>query len=273
MSITRLIRQHPGAGHAPRVLELDPPQLGDRDLLAALLRDELGAVLVRDAVPDTPAVVRHLLAHPGPAGPITVPPFPGETWGHVLVLAQPHRQRYHAMSTALTQLMDAHSDNPMEHMRQQLEAAACAPVRCPHGVGGTYTPVTIRRLQPGQEVALHSEHDHWPSMDELRALADTSTQLSCYTTLQTCEAGGEILLYHRPPPGQMPTVEGRDTDAVHAALSPFGYTELLPRSGDLIVFGGGRYNHRVRPVVRGERWTMGGFLAPRRDGDGYLVWS
>ncbi|HCH64798.1 MAG: hypothetical protein CL927_05780 [Deltaproteobacteria bacterium] len=273
MSESRLLRTQIGTGRAPRVLEVSPAELGTSDMLAALLHDRLGAVLVRDALTDARDVVRHLLDHSGPAGPIAVPPFPGETWGHVLVLAQPHRQRYHACSTALQQIMHACSVNPLEVMQAQLERAAGQSVRCPDGATGPYVPATVRRLRPGQEVALHSEHDHWPSMSEVRSQADTSMQLSCYTTLQTCTEGGEIILYHRPPAGEAPAVEGRSTAEVHGLLSPFGFTELLPRTGDLIIFGGGRYNHRVRPVVHGERWTLGGFLAPARQGGGYLVWS
>ena len=273
MSERRLIRTQPGTGTAPRVLERAPTDRFTSDLLADLLDDRLGAVVIRDALADASPVVTHLLTDAGPAGPISVPPFPGETWGHVLVLAQPHRERYHAFSAALHDLMQARTPNPMDVMRAHLERAAGQSVRCPVGAAGPYVPVTVRRLQPGQEVALHSEHDHWPSMDEVRRQADTSMQLSCYTTLQTCTEGGEIVLYHRPPAGQAPLVEGRSTPEVHRLLAPFGFTEILPRTGDLIVFGGGRYNHRVRPVVRGERWTMGGFLAPARQRGGYLIWS
>ena len=92
---------------------------------------------------------------------------------------------------------------------------------------------------------------------------DLSTQLSFYLPLQTAEAGGELVLFHPPPPDARRAMEQLPFARAHEALEPHGFTAVPVGVGDLIMFDGGRWNHRVT-TVRGDRtrWTIGGFAAP-----------
>ena len=120
------------------------------------------------------------------------------------------------------------------------------PLGVPRGRDGLYAGFTVRVLEPGGAIALHSERPDWPAMQELASRADLSVQLSFYVVLQAPQAGGELLVYE----GAM----SDDAEAPHAAV--------VLGVGDLILFDGTRHNHRVSPVEGSlERWTLGGFLA------------
>ena len=146
---------------------------------------------------------------------------------------------------------------------------AGAPVEVPEEGGQTYAAVTIRRLPPGLEVAVHSERWAWPSMGWHRARLTPRWHLSFYLPLNALPDGGELELFHRPAEGQ--SLEGLSPAAARDRLAAFGTTTLRPGPGDLLLFDGGRFNHRVCPSTT-ERWTLGGFAG--RDAAGKLwVWS
>lgn len=266
----------PGPGEAPHVVERDLEGAGAVDQLAPLLAGDPGALLLPGALGATraEAIAAWLEAHPGPAGPLHTPPFPGRTYGSVLVIAGAERAAYHDHAAALVQACAAMPEDPLAVLLAALSRlAGGAPVRPPVGARGPYAPATVRVLDPGAHVAIHSERDTWPSMDEVRAQARCAVQLSCYAPLRMGADGGELVLYHRPPDGQAPHIGGLDDREADRRLAVFGTTLLRPRPGDLLVFAGGRYNHQVRPATRGQRWTLGCFLAPAAEGGGYLAWS
>ena len=62
--------------------------------------------------------------------------------------------------------------------------------------------------------------------------------------------------------------------AVDHLMDRYQQVRLRPRAGDMILFDGGRWFHKV-DVVRGSatRWTIGGFLMFDRDGRRAYYWS
>jgi hypothetical protein len=49
--------------------------------------------------------------------------------------------------------------------------------------------------------------------------------------------------------------------------------EVRPSAGDVLIFDGGRWLHRVDWVKGRTRWTMGGFLMFNRPGDTVLYFA
>ena len=112
--------------------------------------------------------------------------------------------------------------------------------------GQPAAPFNVRELKPGGEIAVHSEHDRWPFMDELATNLDLSTQLSFYVQLQPVVDGGQLEFVEATP-----------------NCPSWSISQPLPialNHGDLIVFDGGRINHRVtKNQGPKSRWSLGGF--------------
>ena len=122
-------------------------------------------------------------------------------------------------------------------------------------------------------------------LPQARRLADTldiRCQLSWFIPLQTAEEGGELELYGLDFEDTRPLREERPpgSDGMDELSGLTFLVELAdsmrvdPAAGDLVLFDGGRWYHRVRPV-RGHRprITLGGFLAFSRDGEELFFWS
>ncbi len=142
--------------------------------------------------------------------------------------------------------------------------------------GEPYTPATIRAIPTGGELALHVGNyfkDHG-AYRHLRSFVDLEDQLSYFVTLAAPDGGGEIEVYtlewadeERPlnPLGEI------DAEAV-ARLWPS--VKYKPGPGDMFLFDGGRYYHRVCPTEGPRtRWTIGGFVTISREHDRYFYWS
>ena len=80
--------------------------------------------------------------------------------------------------------------------------------------------------------------------------------LSFYLPLNALADGGELEVFHRPRQGV--NLNGLSAAAARGRLATHGVTCVRPGPGDLVIFDGGRYNHRVCPSTE-ERWTLGGF--------------
>ncbi|MFT5681368.1 MAG: hypothetical protein ACI8RZ_002274 [Myxococcota bacterium] len=271
MSETHTMVSHPGSGSAPLLRTLPADQLADHDLIGDLLAGTLGGILVEGVFAPALAagVVETLLHAPRDSGPVRAPPFPGISYGAILVLSEPDLVEYHRRGEALLSVLTAAGLPLVEQLSAMLTKLSggqvvLTPPEAP-------TPLTIRVFESGDGVGVHSERDDWPSMTGLRRRILGETQLSCYTPLRQT-AGGALHLYHRPPPGFAPEIGGMPDDAAAEALARFGFTEIRPAVGDLLIFDGGRYNHRVLPAQQGQRWTAGAFLAQGRDGQRY-AWS
>ena len=179
--------------------------------------------------------------------------YPGGSYGQVLLAAK-DLGAYRAAARALEAAL------PKELLRRLIACLrALLPGRTvglPRGREGLYGGVTVRLLEPGGAIALHSERPDWPMMAELASRADLSVQLSFYVVLQAPEGGGQLMLY-----------EGAESGDIEAPLRP-----ILLGTGDLILFDGTRHNHRVSTVEgRLSRWTLGGFMA--RSGEGRVFYS
>jgi hypothetical protein len=151
------------------------------------------------------------------------------------------------------------------------------PVTLPRGPAGQpYTPATIRALPTGGELALHVGNyfkDHG-TYRHLRSIVDLDDQLSYFVTLAAPDAGGEIEVYTlewADPERPLNALGEIDAAAVRDGWPSVKYT---PGPGDMFLFDGGRYYHRVRPTEGPRtRWTIGGFVTISRDHERYYYWS
>lgn len=193
-------------------------------------------------------------------------PFPGTTFGSVLIVT-PDRHRYFQDARALRQLLEERG--LLQRLRAALSELAGHPVQTPEEEGQPYAEVTVRRLPAGQEVAVHSERWEWPSMGWHRQQLQPRWHLSFYMPMNPLPDGGELELFHRPLKGL--DLGGLSPEQARQRLGIHGHSRWSPKPGELLIFDGGRFNHRICPSSA-ERWTLGGFAG--RDRDGHLwIWS
>jgi hypothetical protein len=143
--------------------------------------------------------------------------------------------------------------------------------------GRSYTPATIRILPQGGQLAPHCGNEMFnrPSYTHLHSLVDEYDQISYFLTLQEPEEGGGLIIY---------SLKWSDVGADHilpdgrsnvgALLADAEWMEVRPRAGDVLMFDGGRYLHRV-DWIKGSRtrWTMGGFLMFDQSGKNLFYWA
>ena len=151
-------------------------------------------------------------------------------------------------------------------------------VQVPAGEDGrSYLAATVRVLIEGDRLPLHYENETLksPVMETLVPTLNTDTLMSFYVPLETPSAGGELRLFQLHCLGGGDSLIndlGSESEALRYFESK-GFSLVLPEIGDLLVFDGGRWYHDVTPVVGGQRWTYGGFLALTADGGGVRYWS
>lgn len=142
--------------------------------------------------------------------------------------------------------------------------------------GRAYTPATIRILLEGGQIGTHcgNEAATRPAYSHLNTLIDPHDQISYFLTLQAPARGGELIVYSLQwsDIDQSRIVGGRSR--VEDLLRDAEWMAVAPGPGDLLIFDGGRYFHRVAMVV-GERirWTIGGFVMFARSGEVIHYWS
>ncbi|UJR84374.1 2OG-Fe(II) oxygenase [Sandaracinus amylolyticus] len=146
-----------------------------------------------------------------------------------------------------------------------------------YGDGRPYTPATIRILPPGGQLAPHCGNEMYrrPSYRHLNSFVDDHDQLSFFLTLQEPEAGGGLIIYSLKWANVgSEHILSDERSNVGAILHESQWQEVRPGAGDVLIFDGGRYLHRV-DWVRGPRtrWTMGGFLMFDRPGDTVLYFA
>lgn len=165
----------------------------------------------------------------------------------------------------------------LTELKRILSVIAGRPVASMPGPGGRrYAPVSARRLLPGATLAIHrgNEFFGWPSNHDLVQRVDTRDQISFFTPLAPPPAGGALHVY----PGyfspearaRLETVSQAELAAADRALDA---VVIQPDVGDLVVFDGGRYLHRVTAAEGGDRWTIGGFMCPTPSGDHAYLWA
>ncbi len=142
-------------------------------------------------------------------------------------------------------------------------------VVCPTAADGRrYAFATLRVFEDGASAPAHN--DTYPNLAcqaELDALRDRRGQLSWYVPLSLPEDGGALTIFplkHGDPGAQ---------DPEHAVRSLEGSRYDIG-VGDMVVFDGGRYAHRIeRCCGRTPRRTLGGFASLSADGASLLAWS
>jgi hypothetical protein len=143
--------------------------------------------------------------------------------------------------------------------------------------GRFYTPATIRILPVGGQLAPHCGNEMYsrPSYEHLKTFVDNHDQISYFLTLQDAEEGGGLIIYSLKwsevgPENILPD----ERSNVGSLLGESEWMEVRPSAGDVLVFDGGRYLHRV-DWVQGSRtrWTMGGFLMFDRAGETVLYFA
>lgn len=213
------------------------------------------------------------------------PPF---LYGHSIVGAAPALVDYHAAVGPTTAAMEALFGGLLPGgfeagLQGLLEPLCGAPVARAVGASGRpCAPATIRELPAGHQIALHIGNAFlcMPQAADLAARVQVGAQLSWFLPLRKPEAGGELVVYdlHWEAVSEHYL---RSTDSVKAQ-PPVNrqLIELLPKvvldppAGSLLVFDGGRYFHRVRPVGGPvSRRTVGGFLAWSVEGPTLRYWS
>jgi hypothetical protein len=152
------------------------------------------------------------------------------------------------------------------------------PARTPRGADGrAYAPATIRSLVEGDRLPLHYENETLdrPVMSELRGSLDLTTLLSFVVSLARPDAGGELRVYagHFAGRGDDFIPRAGGDEGARQVLEAGGRTTLDLEAGDLVVFDAGRYYHEVTTIVGRPRVTLGGFLAPTRDGSEIWFWG
>jgi len=160
------------------------------------------------------------------------------------------------------------------------------PVSVPEGPeGATYAPATVRVLPDGNEIGVHvgKSFMRLPQAWHLAQSVDVREQLSYFVTLSVPESGGELVVYGLEwgdVEAYLPRAGEASGEHVYSASSAVAFIEACdreayrPGSGDLLIFDGGRYFHRVSHA-RGAvpRRTIGGFLSMSLDGQGIRYWS
>ena len=141
--------------------------------------------------------------------------------------------------------------------------------------GQSYGVATIRLLKPACHLLTHCGNYFytWESYDELRPMLDTTMQHSFFVVLRAPQDGGELEVFDQDfSNNDWPRSANGMWDA--AAIEQRPSQLIRANAGDLVLFDGGRYFHRIR-TVRGtrSRLTLGGFVAFSRDGQSVLHWA
>jgi hypothetical protein len=130
--------------------------------------------------------------------------------------------------------------------------------------GRIFAPSTIRKVPPGREINMHVGNYFLttPAYAHLNPLLAQLDQLSFFIPVSPPESGGAIEVYELQY-GDPETPKSRDgfveSDVVRRR---YRFESFEPGQGDMFLFNGGRYYHRVDHVVGDRpRWTIGGFLA------------
>jgi hypothetical protein len=139
-----------------------------------------------------------------------------------------------------------------------------------------YAPATIRILLENGQIGTHcgNEAATRPAYTHLNEIIDRGDQISFFLTLQEPEAGGELVVYSLKWTDIDGTriVGGRSN--VNDLLGEAEWMAISPRAGDLLLFDGGRYFHRVAKVKgKTTRFTIGGFMMFDRAGAKIFYWS
>jgi hypothetical protein len=238
--------------------------------------------------PVTVDAVVSQLKEGGPMGELFISPHrvikdlpyrPPGFFGRAL-LGSPDMSQYFATAAAFREQCKVvfgrpHFEERLQSVFEQLAGGRRIAVPT-NAEGQIYAPATIRILPPGHEIKLHVGNDflRTKAAEYLSTFMDTKAdQLSFFMPLSVSTTGGELIVYTRKWSEDEPAdtqLYMRHDEAVEGCPS----LSLVPGPGDLLMFNGGRFFHRVSMVEgEGERWTIGGFMALSRDQSQFYYWS
>ena len=126
--------------------------------------------------------------------------------------------------------------------------------------GQDYAPAIVRLHSNGINNPLHNDHIMRDAKGSSLILADLDCQFSCIVCAQECDAGGELVLYHKPwkPEDEQYKISGNlgyESDVV-AGVEYFKYK---PATGDVYLINPTNY-HEIYEVRGRERRTLGFFF-------------
>lgn len=281
------------------ILDIDAADLGRHPSTILDVRERrLDGVIVRGALsPETVAMVVDRLERRDP--PLRRTMFPGypeddaspHVLGRAIVSCPSDLVDYFANAADFrSSVRTLFQGSPDFEGRMEFLFSALAggrPVSVPAGPDETtYTPATIRVLPDGHEIGVHVGNAflRLPQAKHLSTIIEVADQLSYFIPLSAPEAGGELVVYalewsdveaFAPEPGK--AVGDGVYDASGGAVPIIELCDkavVRPGEGDLLLFDGGRYYHRVTPVKGSRpRRTIGGFLAFTRDHAALRYWS
>jgi hapalindole-type alkaloid chlorinase len=157
------------------------------------------------------------------------------------------------------------------------------PVSIPTGVEGqAYNSSSIRVIPDGHEIPIHvgKEPLLFPQASHLRTLVDITDQFSFFIPLSLPDAGGELIVYDLEFDEEQS--KKNQTSNIYEIglrtknLNPDSYKSkvLAPGVGDMLLFDGGRYYHRVTQVSgKRPRRTIGGFANFSHDREALYYWN
>lgn len=271
--------------NAGAILELAADQVADcRDAIPRIFAGTLAGVLIRGVLDgeEIRALIGALERHRDALPSFHPPVFKGYVLGKPLVSASDGLAGYldaaERFRTGCAALGDQLRRFEARIHDTMAALAAGYDVAVPRGADGRqYLTTTVRVLLQGDRLPLHYENETFgnPAMDALRPMLDVSTLMSFYLPLAIPRSGGVLRLYHTH------CLDGGDSlverlggeERARPQFEQWGFSVILPRVGDLLVFDGGRWYHDVTPIEDGTRWTLGGFLAMTRDHRGVRYWS
>ena len=148
--------------------------------------------------------------------------------------------------------------------------------------GQSYNSSSIRIIPDGHQIPIHVGNDLLllPQSNHIRTLIDPIAQISFFIPLSLPKAGGDLVVYNLefdPETSQKNQnvnlyelglkTKNIDTDRYERKV-------LAPGVGDMLLFDGGRYYHRVTQVVgKTPRITMGGFINFSSSHDKIYYWN
>lgn len=146
------------------------------------------------------------------------------------------------------------------------------------GDGRYYSPSTVRFVPDGCQIPIHAGNYflHQPVSQPLAELVDVSVQISFFVPIALPGSGGELFVYdmvYEDPRTPLDNIRNVDLAAVEQI---FRRETHAPGIGDLFIFNGGKYYHRVshvRSAPHERRWTIGGFLAFAKSDPRIYFWA
>ncbi|MCP6760217.1 MAG: hypothetical protein NHB32_16060 [Fischerella sp. CENA71] len=208
-----------------------------------------------------------------------------QIYGHAIVGQSDDLKNYFASAAIFRQACRTmFQGNPdfEERVESIFHSLSGLPVEIPTGPEGeSYTPATLRLLTEGREIAVHVGNDFllMPAANHLKTLLDLSDQLSYFIPLSVPEAGGELVVYNlewNPQEVDKSADLHKYIDEVESKFKSNQSQSVAyaPGPGDMLLFNGGRYYHRVSEVIgNSPRRTIGGFLAFSKERNKIYYWS